>query len=350
VFNVRLIRHLYTRNRRWAPSAADLIAIGTTTPEGFTGHEMLDGVGLIHMNGRVYDPAVGRFLSVDPLVRDLGASQSWNGYGYVEGHVLSSTDPSGYDPQCPGGNKTIVNCNPVPPDPWFSERMLSRDSYHSIGGHWDDSMHFEWLGNLESLVKESRWVSTGINLGMMPAFDAGLGSGGYELPSRTVSEGGDAQPQREQDQNRINMCYAQADAFGNKAGTLAGFTVAGGQAGPEGALLGLGVGLAVAGLQDYLSGPGPQAIADGAGSMVLDGPSGFIGSQYDAMVRTLFPDKPGLAYPLGGAAGNTITHIVRTRALAGAARAGRWGAGAGLAYLGGYAGGFSLVYNNCMSN
>ena len=82
-----------------APSAADLTAIGNSTPDGFTGHEMLDGVGLIHMRGRVYDPAVGRFLSVDPLVRDAGASQSWNGYGYVEGRMLSARDPSGWSPE-----------------------------------------------------------------------------------------------------------------------------------------------------------------------------------------------------------------------------------------------------------
>lgn len=39
------------------------------TPEerhGFTGHEELDDVGLIHMNGRLYDPVIGRFLSADP--------------------------------------------------------------------------------------------------------------------------------------------------------------------------------------------------------------------------------------------------------------------------------------------
>ena len=82
-----------------APSAADLTAIGNSTPDGFTGHEMLDGVGLIHMRGRVYDPTVGRFLSVDPLVRDAGASQSWNGYGYVEGRMLSARDPSGWSPE-----------------------------------------------------------------------------------------------------------------------------------------------------------------------------------------------------------------------------------------------------------
>jgi len=52
----------------------------------------------------VYDPTVGGFLSVDPIVRDAAASQSWNGYGYVEGRVLSATDPSGWQtvdcPQC----------------------------------------------------------------------------------------------------------------------------------------------------------------------------------------------------------------------------------------------------------
>ena len=32
---------------------------------GFTGHEMLPGVDLIHMDGRVYDPTIGRFLSPD---------------------------------------------------------------------------------------------------------------------------------------------------------------------------------------------------------------------------------------------------------------------------------------------
>ena len=52
----------------------------------------------------MYDPTVGGFLSVDPIVRDAAANQSWNGYGYVEGRLLSATDPSGWQtvdcPQC----------------------------------------------------------------------------------------------------------------------------------------------------------------------------------------------------------------------------------------------------------
>ena len=35
------------------------------TDRGFTGHEHLDGLGLIHMNARLYDPEIGRFLSPD---------------------------------------------------------------------------------------------------------------------------------------------------------------------------------------------------------------------------------------------------------------------------------------------
>ena len=39
------------------------------TSRGFTGHEQLDRTGLVHMNGRLYDPLLGRFLSPDPIVR-----------------------------------------------------------------------------------------------------------------------------------------------------------------------------------------------------------------------------------------------------------------------------------------
>jgi RHS repeat-associated protein len=60
------------------------------------GHEIVDGVGLIHMNGRVYDPEIGRFLSADPFVQDLGSLQSLNRYSYVLNNPLSYTDPSGY--------------------------------------------------------------------------------------------------------------------------------------------------------------------------------------------------------------------------------------------------------------
>jgi RHS repeat-associated protein len=63
---------------------------------GFTGHEMLDDFGLIHMNGRIYDPEIGRFLSPDPYVQVPEYSQNFNRYTYVLNNPLSYTDSSGH--------------------------------------------------------------------------------------------------------------------------------------------------------------------------------------------------------------------------------------------------------------
>ena len=66
------------------------------TPRGFTGHEMLDDLGLVHMNGRIYDPLLGRFLSADVQVQFPGSLQSYNRYSYVRNNPLTVTDPSGF--------------------------------------------------------------------------------------------------------------------------------------------------------------------------------------------------------------------------------------------------------------
>lgn len=63
---------------------------------GYTDHEMLEDFGLIHMNGRVYDPVLGRFLSADPFVDDATDAQAYNRYSYVSNNPLNHTDPSGF--------------------------------------------------------------------------------------------------------------------------------------------------------------------------------------------------------------------------------------------------------------
>ena len=63
---------------------------------GFTGHEQLDHVALVHMNGRVYDPTLGRFLSADPNVQFAESTQGLNRYTYVNNNPLSYNDPSGF--------------------------------------------------------------------------------------------------------------------------------------------------------------------------------------------------------------------------------------------------------------
>ncbi|MBU0456496.1 MAG: RHS repeat-associated core domain-containing protein [Gammaproteobacteria bacterium] len=53
-------------------------------------------MNLIHMNGRVYDPVLGRFLSADPQIQDPTNSQSLNRYTYCMNNPLAFTDPTGY--------------------------------------------------------------------------------------------------------------------------------------------------------------------------------------------------------------------------------------------------------------
>jgi RHS repeat-associated protein len=62
---------------------------------GYTGHEHLQSVGLINMNGRLYDPKLHRFLQPDNNIQDPNNTQNYNRYGYVLNNPLKYTDPSG---------------------------------------------------------------------------------------------------------------------------------------------------------------------------------------------------------------------------------------------------------------
>jgi len=85
------------------PSSGDLNTLAGITRRGFTGHEHLDSVGLIHMNGRVYEPIAGRFLSRDPFIDGFASSQGMNGYAYVHNAPLTFVDPSGFNCEPPPG-------------------------------------------------------------------------------------------------------------------------------------------------------------------------------------------------------------------------------------------------------
>ena len=69
--------------------------ITSQTTRGFTGHEELADVALVHMNGRVYDPLLGRFGTADPTTENPFSTQGWNRYSYVCNSPLNFTDPSG---------------------------------------------------------------------------------------------------------------------------------------------------------------------------------------------------------------------------------------------------------------
>lgn len=68
----------------------------TQDHSGYTGQEQLDQIGLVHLNGRVYDPISGRMTSADPTVPDPSNPQAYNRYSYVLNNSLSYVDPSGF--------------------------------------------------------------------------------------------------------------------------------------------------------------------------------------------------------------------------------------------------------------
>jgi RHS repeat-associated protein len=66
------------------------------TDRGYTGHQHLDDVGLIHMNGRIFDPRLGIFMQGDPFIQDPTNLQNFNRYGYCYNNPLTCTDSTGY--------------------------------------------------------------------------------------------------------------------------------------------------------------------------------------------------------------------------------------------------------------
>ncbi len=87
------------RNR----NTIDWTYIGITTNpmylyRGYTGHEHMPEFALINMNGRIYDPVLGRMLSPDINIADAGSTQAFNRYSYANNNPLKYTDPSGNIP------------------------------------------------------------------------------------------------------------------------------------------------------------------------------------------------------------------------------------------------------------
>ena len=119
-----------------AVPSADLNQITATTRHGFTFHELLDNLALTHMNGRVYDQVVGRFLSADPFVPAPLSTQSYNRYSYTHNNPLSFTDPSGFAegdelPCCGNGwNNVPTTGHPEdnPRNPGAEERVAKYDA------------------------------------------------------------------------------------------------------------------------------------------------------------------------------------------------------------------------------
>jgi RHS repeat-associated protein len=99
----------------WSGSAsnADLMTAAGIVQQGYTFQTQLGlWSGLNHMNGRVQDATIGRFLSPDPRIPDPTSGQSYNRYSYVNNNPLSYVDPSGFD-GCGVSDTEVVVCGPT---------------------------------------------------------------------------------------------------------------------------------------------------------------------------------------------------------------------------------------------
>ncbi len=87
----------------WSRTSGVTMGNESILDRGYTGHEHFEDVGLIHMNGRMYDPQLGRFLSPDNYIQNPYNTQNYNRYSYVLNNPLMYTDPSGEMTEDEGG-------------------------------------------------------------------------------------------------------------------------------------------------------------------------------------------------------------------------------------------------------
>lgn len=83
--------------------------------KGFVGGtDDTESTGLTHLGAREYDPAIGRFISVDPQL-EVDKPQTINGYTYAAQDPLTFTDPTGLGLACGGAGGSQEGC-PKRPD------------------------------------------------------------------------------------------------------------------------------------------------------------------------------------------------------------------------------------------
>ncbi|MBR4593789.1 MAG: VCBS repeat-containing protein [Bacteroidaceae bacterium] len=114
---------------------------------GFTGHEQLDGLRLIDMGGRMYDPQLGRFLSPDNFVQAPDDPQNYNRYSYCLNNPLKYTDSDGELIGIVAASLTITGMT-----------NLLTQSYKGYDKSFSDAMSAFFGGVAAGLSEASSWA------------------------------------------------------------------------------------------------------------------------------------------------------------------------------------------------
>ena len=89
------------------------------------------------MNGRLYDPAVGRFLNVDPVIQDPTSTQNYNRYSYCLNNPLKYVDLTGENQQFapdPSFDRFWERTNEISNSGGASPGGMGRNNGGSVGG------------------------------------------------------------------------------------------------------------------------------------------------------------------------------------------------------------------------
>ncbi|GIE94647.1 FG-GAP-like repeat-containing protein [Paractinoplanes rishiriensis] len=81
----------------------------------FTGGRKDDETGLVLLGDRYYDPTIGRFISPDNVVADIGRPQTLNRYAYTTNNPVNRVDPSGHIDTEAGQHQAPPPPPPPPP-------------------------------------------------------------------------------------------------------------------------------------------------------------------------------------------------------------------------------------------
>jgi RHS repeat-associated protein len=143
----------------------------SVTTRGFTGQEEMPSVCLVNYNARIYDPALGKFMTPDDMIPDAYRGQDYNRYTYVGDNPLSYDDPTGH----------YANTN----SPSLAD--LSAPVTHNPFSTLADP-----IGSVEELAALLRVIQHARAVGLTSdtASAAGLTSNSLQSPSTATSPGG----------------------------------------------------------------------------------------------------------------------------------------------------------------
>jgi RHS repeat-associated protein len=128
------------------------------TQHGFLNAPANTNTGLVEIGAREYDPTIGRFTAVDPVV-DTTKPQSLTGYGYVENSPVVKSDPSGLtsvDDRKGTCRERATDCKAAAPptNPWGSSLVQktaarvgipSKSRWRPAGNVGVGSLFWSWL-------------------------------------------------------------------------------------------------------------------------------------------------------------------------------------------------------------